>query len=802
MKVLKWVLVFIIQLPVSGLLAQTLHVFDAQTGLPVSRVLVYNTRKTISSLTTPEGKVNISVFFSGDTLVFQHPAYVTTKIPYGAIRKEKPVIFLETRFIDLDEIIISANLWKENRSEIPQQISRITRKDILLYIPPTSADMLIRDQAVYVQKSQLGGGSPMIRGMAANRILFVVDGVRMNNAIYRSGNLQNILQTDVNSIANTEIIFGPGTNIYGSDALGGVINFQMLTPQLYETTQWETHGNIYGRMGSAAFEKTLHTDINIANNSWGFLTSLSLTGFQDLRMGNHPKRNYLRLEYVTTIHGKDSILTNPHPEIQKFSGYGQLNFLQKVKYTFNRHIIFSAGFYFSATTDVPRYDRLTQYKQGKLKYAQWDYRPQSWLMARAGLRLEKKRQAYDRAQFIFAYQKVKEGRNDRKYRDPWLRKREEYVDVFSVSAAFEKKLPLSQNIYYGIDFDANRVTSKALKQNITTGQTAPAASRYPDGGTRTIQSGLYLSYKKDLAKIPLTGLAGVRLSLATLSSEFTDSTFYPLSISSILLNNAAITGNAGMVYRPGQWQFRVNLSSGFRAPNLDDVAKIFDSEPGNVTVPNQNLKPESLFNAEAGISRTFQAKTDVEITFFYAYLSHAMVRRNFQLNGKDSIWYDGEFSRVQAMVNTGHAKIAGISLTSDIFLFNHWGIKTRFTYIKGKDDKGNPLRHVPPLYGNISLLYRQTRLFLIFEMAFNGEMPYSQLAPSEKDKAYLYAKDKNGNPYAPSWAIFNVRTNYAFNEHFLFSFGIENLLNYRYRPYSSGISAPGLNITGALRYSF
>lgn len=267
MSVLKWVLVYLLQLPVLGLFAQNAQVLDDQTRLPVANVLIYNTTKTTSTLTNPEGEANISDFSVSDTLVFQHPAYESRRVSFREVLKNKGKVLLKTSFVDLNEVIVSANRWEEKKDEVPNKILQITRKDILLESPSTSADMLAGSHEIFVQKSQLGGGSPMIRGFAANRILFVVDGIRMNNAIYRSGNLQNILQTDVNSIQSTEIIFGPGTNIYGSDALGGVIDIHLLSPKPYEKKQWEVHGNVYGRFASAAFEKTLHADVNVANKS-------------------------------------------------------------------------------------------------------------------------------------------------------------------------------------------------------------------------------------------------------------------------------------------------------------------------------------------------------------------------------------------------------------------------------------------------------------------------------------------------------------------------------------------------------
>jgi hemoglobin/transferrin/lactoferrin receptor protein len=91
--------------------------------------------------------------------------------------------------------------------------------------PQTSADLLANSGHVFVQKSQLGGGSPMIRGFSTNRVLITVDGIRLNNAIFRGGNVHNVISINPFNIEKTEIILGSGSVIYGSDAIGGVMNF-------------------------------------------------------------------------------------------------------------------------------------------------------------------------------------------------------------------------------------------------------------------------------------------------------------------------------------------------------------------------------------------------------------------------------------------------------------------------------------------------------------------------------------------------------------------------------------------------
>ncbi|MCF6341722.1 MAG: TonB-dependent receptor [Bacteroidales bacterium] len=383
-----------------------------------------------------------------------------------------------------------------------------------------------------------------------------------------------------------------------------------------------------------------------------------------------------------------------------------------------------------------------------------------------------------------------------------MRKRNELVNIFSLNLDFDKTLPKSSTIFYGIELVHNDVQSTGEEQNRLSGETANISSRYPDGGNRYFTAGAYFSYKKNFQRSPMTFLTGLRYSFTGLNSRFTDTSFYKLPYNEIKLNNSAVTGNAGLVYHPGTLQLSLNFSSGFRAPNLDDVAKIFDSEPGNVVVPNENLKPEYLYNSDLGFSYRFKQGAKVQVNLFYSYLKDAMVRRDFQVDGQDSILYDGEMSKVQAVVNASFARIYGLSFLFDLQLASSLKFTTTLTYLKGTDDQGFALRHAPPLYGSSALVFEKYAFKLALSANYNAEVAFKNLAPTERDKSYLYASDDNGNPYAPAWWTLNLKGSYAFSNKFMATFGIENILDYRYRPYSSGITANGRNFIVAFRYSF
>jgi hemoglobin/transferrin/lactoferrin receptor protein len=476
--------------------------------------------------------------------------------------------------------------------------------------------------------------------------------------------------------------------------------------------------------------------------------------------------------------------------------------LQKFFVKLNDRVDIGYNFQFTTSTDIPRYDRLAEYKGDELAYAEWYYGPQQWMMNALRIDLHDYHNWFDNARVQMAWQKSEESRNDRKFGNDDLRTRTDNIDVFSLNADFDKELSTKISLYYGAEGVYNKVNSSGESRDIVTGDISPASTRYPDGGTNYSTAAAYASLKSNFSK-KFTLLAGLRYSYVFMDASFIDTTFYDFPYNEIKLNTGALNGSLGLVYRSAtQWQVNTNFSSGFRAPNLDDIAKIFDSEPGNVIVPNADLKPEYAYNLDAGFVKKFGENIEVDFTAFYTFLIDAMVRRDFTFNGQDSIIYDGELSKVQALVNTGEAQIYGATATFFADFNKHFSFKTTYTYMKGEDGDGFPVRHVPPSFGSSSLFYNARKLKLEAYANYNGQISYEDLAPSEQDKPQMYATDENGNPYSPAWFTLNLKGSYQINEMLQVNLGFENILDKRYRPYSSGISAPGRNIIVALRAKF
>ena len=236
------------------------------------------------------------------------------------------------------------------------------------------------------------------------------------------------------------------------------------------------------------------------------------------------------------------------------------------------------------------------------------------------------------------------------------------------------------------------------------------------------------------------------------------------------------------------------------------MGKIFDSEPGAVTIPNPNLEAEYASNLDVGIAKVFHEVVKIDLTGYYTILQNTLVRRNFQLNGEDSILYDGTLSQVQAIQNAGTTKVYGIQAGLEWELPAGFSFSSSINYQVGEEelDDGttSASRHAAPLFGVSRLIYKAKKLNLQFYANYQGERKFEDLAKEEQGKDEIYAKDINGNNYSPAWYTLNVKALYDLSTIFTISAGMENLTDQRYRPYSAGISAPGRNFILSLSANF
>lgn len=800
---LRIIILSILFLPSS--FAQIVNIVD-EGNSPIAGVSLYTTDNVFVS-SDDQGNVNLDKFFDTDTIVIQQFGFVKKKIIKSLIPNK---VILNYNNEILNEVVISASKFSQKFREVPKKVTQINKSTIEFTNPMTSADLLERGGNVFIQKSQLGGGSPMIRGLSTNRLVLSVDGVRLNNAIYRGGNIHNVISVSPMNIENTEIIMGSASVLYGSDAIGGVMNFYTKNPVLSMGESQRLDINIHSRYSSAASEKMYHFDVNFGLKKIAFFSSISKSDYGNLLMGSNGPSEYLRPNYVIqNSNGEDIIVNNSNSKLQRNTSYDQLNFLQKILYKPNKNFQYDLGIHFSKTGDIPRYDRLIRQDQNlDLVYGNWFYGPQEWLLINNQIAINSKsNNVFDKLKITFAKQKFSESRNSRKLNASNLNSREEKLDILSLNIDMIKKINSNSDLTYGLEYINNKVESLGSSTNIFDLSVNSISSRYPNNSS--LQSfGTYMNYKSKIVD-DVFFQSGVRYSLTKLQADLSqNNTFYDFPYGNINLENGAFVGGIGLswvrnIYN--NWKFNINTA--FRSPNIDDVAKVFDSEPGNVVVPNPGLKPERSFGIEFG--GYFRTKNNIELDFstYITYLYDALIRDDFTLeNGISQIIYDGELSQIQALQNGSKSLIYGFEFGANMVINKNLSLKSQLNLIAGHELNelpfALPVRHIPPNFGNLHLIFEKGRLSFDAFVNFNSEISYNNLAESERAKPYLYALDKDGNPYSPSWTTYNFRSKYLLSDKLNFTLSFENISDKLYRPYSSGISAPGLNFIFSVNYAY
>lgn len=787
------------------LTGQEIQIFDAKNNEPLEFVFLTDKAMNISSTSTIDGKVDISAFQNSEKIVFQLLGYKIKTVSYEDIKESNFLILLEPLFNALDDIIISATRWNQTSGNVPAKVSRITTRDIKMQNPQTAADLLGSTNEVFIQKSQQGGGSPMIRGFSTNRLLYVVDGVRMNSAIFRAGNIQNVISLDALALSKAEVLFGPGSVIYGSDALGGVMVFQTILPHLAEDKKIRIKGNSVSRYSSANNEITNHADIQLGLKNFSSVSSLTYSKFGHLTMGKNGLDEYLKPFYVERIDNRDIVVTNPNSRIQNPSGYDQINLMQKFRFQPSKNWDLQYGFHYSETSAYARYDRLIETGSNGLPLsAVWNYGPQKWILNNFSFSHLRPYKFYDGFTFRIAHQIFEESRIDRRFNHHRLRTQIENVKAYSGNIDFNKRLG-SHYLYYGAEYVLNKVISLGSAVDIRNGAPIKVPDRYPKSDWNSMA--LYINHQYSISdKIYIQ--TGLRFNKFGIESDFTRHlSFYNFDFTSASVRNKSVNGSLGLVYRADPtWKISANISNGFRAPNVDDIGKIFDFGPREVIVPNTALGAENAYNLELGINKTIGNYIQIDATAFYTYLDNAIVRREFTVGGQDSIIFNGVKSKVYALQNAAFATIygfnAGLKLTLPVGL----KFSSRYNYQIGVEEMDNgevsKSRHGAPTFGINQITYENNKFTVQFSHIYNGEVSHNNLNIEESLKKFIYTKDKEGNPFCPAWYILNLKMMYEFSKNITFSGGIENIKDLRYRPYSSGLVAPGRNYIASLRVQF
>lgn len=914
---IKYFLLLIL-LTLSGISATAAEVYDFtvtvvdENDSPIIGANVYTDDQKFTGSTNLDGTVVLRDLLYNDILNFSYIGYKTVRVPFFEIRKRGGKIVMTEDDNLIAEIVVIGRR-DEVEADIPYEVKNVTRQQIALTNPQTAADLLRDHAGVFVQKSQMGGGSPVIRGFEANRVLLVLDGVRMNNAIYRNGHLQNAITVDASILERAEVIYGPGSLIYGSDALGGVVHYRTRDPKLYfgeKQDGYVSEINVLTRYASANTEKTVHADLAYGKRKWGTLTSLSFTDFDDLRAGSvrpegyedFGKRYFFQLrdrdtnsdqsiENLTVGSNGDTI-TNYN--LQVGTAYWQADFLQKIKFQPTENFSLIGNLQYSTSSDIPRYDNLSEvtYRAGSgrdgarqrdLRWSEWFYGPQKrFLSSIKGQILNQK--YFDRATIIASYQWINEERVKRRFNRASSDFGLESVNVYSLTADFDKKYGATKRheVSYGVDLTSNDVFSVAGATDVSSEEQRLGSnlSRYPLQGSEMNLFGTYAAYRWKSADTTLVLNAGLRYSFVSMSSVFSpnDPIEWPREWTTgdgIESTNMDVTYGVGATYNTrSKLQLRALASKAFRSPNIDDFAKIRE-KGGFVTIPNPDLEPEKAYTGELTIGKEFgdlNAKENnalkVSVTGFYTYLQDAISRRNAPLPDPsgtipaaergflfdiDTLVTTGEIRIdtfvTQANLNAENGRVYGISANARARFGRYWSAHAGVNYTRGRIsfrdqyfseregvkeliaeiDTIVPLDHIPPVYGQAGLKFKNDKWKVEFVTRFTGAKrveDYAVNAIEYDENSGTFEVDKSGSTdnldLAPirytydendeiigeeflgtyGYTTFNVYTAWQFSEKFSLNFAVENITDRHYRPFASGVSAPGRNFIVALRGKF
>ena len=808
-----------------NLCGQEVWVEDSVTGEPLENAVIFSENGSHNLLTNAIGKVVLDDFPRKGLINISLMGYQPTSISMIEILQGKKAIQLTSEDEVLEEVVLSVARSQVTRDKIAEQVGIISKKEIEIAAVATGADLLEINPNIRIQKSQGGGGSPVLRGFEANRVLIVVDGVRMNNAIYRSGHLQNAITIDPHNIERVEVTFGSSSVGYGSDALGGVIHYYTKSPQLNRVNQVKSEFSSAFNYANVSFVNNANTALSFKN--WGSHTSVSYSNFGDIRIGERRDHGFPRwgLTPYYSLNSRNKYNETPtinsRPNIQKNTGYDQFDVFQKFLFRLPSDMLLNINLQYSESSDIDRYDKLVEQRNGSLRFSEWYYGPQKRFFLSPQLKFFLGKNWLKKGTLTTAYQNVEESRVNRKFENLTRSHQVEKVDVYSINADFYGNIAQGHSLSYGLEWTYNKIKSQGYaidlvldSENIVnyTNRTM-IPSRYPSDGSSASSFAGYLNWIYRLSdRFTING--GLRLTGSKIIARWNESAQVDKLLSSVDLESQALTYTLAMTFRPKEnWQVNSLISSGFRNPNIDDIGKIRESN-GILLVPNSFLKPEYAYTLESGIKYTGLNKINfIDLRGFSTLVSRHIVRSDFivfsdtSTPDENTIMYNGEEVSTQANKNLGNRFIYGGSLQGKWMLTKLLEMMGGITFTTAdRNTNYGPMPSIAPLFGTFTLsrevknwktllIWRFSKRKLPGDFSWGGEDGLNEtpiVNPNSIDEEEKYYG-------MPSWNIWSILSQYQFRKNIILNLGLKNIFDLHYRTFASGISAEGRSLQLGLK---
>ena len=802
-------------LMIESVFSQEITVRDSKTAASLPNVYIYNESKTKSIITNDDGQASLSNFSSDEIVYFQLLGYKLLELQLSEFLNNSFDIYLDIESQNLDEVILSVARSESSVNEIAEKVSVIKAEDLYLTAPSSGAKILELSPGIRIQKSQGGGGSPVIRGFEANRVLVVVDGVRMNNAIYRSGHLQNSITIDPSNINRVEIIYGSSSVGYGSDALGGVVHYYTKNPTIKDSVKVKSSFSSNFNTANSRLSNSFST--NYSEETWGVLSTISISKFGNIKMGERRQHGYenwgLNNYYSenSRYKFKENPSPNNDPNLQQNTGYSQVDFFQKFLFKLPYQKLLNINIQYSESSDIDRYDKLSEGINNELKFSEWYYGPQKRLLISPSLKFFSQKPLLKRGRVTLAYQMVEESRINRKFNSLVRSSQLEKVNLLSLNGDFDTSFDEGHALSYGIEGTLNNVRSNAYSQNIVVngskisnlGPKTNIPTRYPSDGSSYKSFAMYVNWTWNMNDF-FTFNAGSRLTYTGLRASWKESASINAQLSDFKLNSSALTSTLSMTLRPSKkFQIMTVLSSGFRNPNIDDIGKIRENN-GILVVPNTFLKAEYAYNLDLGINyKSLNQLTYVSFRTFATVISRHIVRDDFIIFSdtttpdESTILYNGEEVTTIANKNLGNRFIHGFSIDGYSYFSKSLKLNGSISYIKGDENETyGPMPSISPIFGSISGEYAKNKIKISALYKFSGDKSsedYSLGGEDGLEETPVIIENSGRIRYAgtPKWSDFSVYTNYDIAEDIKLRIALTNIFDNHYRTFASGISAPG-----------
>jgi len=647
--------------------------------------------------------------------------------------------------LHLNEIIYTASRVEKKAFNSAEAISLLNRKSLTLNAQRNIPEILLETPGVMIQKTNHGGGSAIMRGLTGNQILYLMDGIRLNNAITRYGPNQYLNTVDRYSIDKIEILKGSGSVLYGSDAIGGVIN--MFTYEPLETKKDGFSTKILTRLGSNNLEKSLHGRLSYQkNNSW-VSTGLTTRAFGDLLGGKETK-------------------------FQRPSGYNEMGFDIKSRIQIDKRHTIQGVLQYVNQQDVPVYHKyvLENFVINKMD-------PQKRTLAYLGYTYTPENGFIQRIKIMPNVQQAQESRWSKKNNATVLKAEHDTIQVFGIVSEFNTFKKIGHWKWtgsHGFESYFDKVNSQRVQFN---DNKAPIYERglYPNNAKQKS----YAIFSHQLFENKSFQFSvGNRVQFISLEVPAKDdilTTINPSAWVGNLYISHHIIPNFNLIY---------GLNTGFRAPNIDDLGSLGIVD-FRYEIPNYDLKPEKSTQIQMGFKWN-KNRFSWETYLYYNRLKDLIVR-----NRKGNEFIEGYPIFVKENAENGFIK--GLESNFQLIIKNHLQIAGSITYTHGQNtSKNEPLRRIPPLFGYINIQYQKDKYWAKIFLQMAGKQ--------ERLAAGDIADNRIGPLGTPGWSIINISNGLHLNKLDL-NLTLQNLFNTDYKFHGSGINGVGRTLIFGFSWS-